>query len=54
MNAFPYYCFAVLVLFHTGTLGKPLFETSNKKDDFSNFFHLNPPVHEDIKGKNIG
>ena len=51
MNKLPNHCFAVLVLFTLGALGQPLGESLNKKDVYSNFFHLNPPVHDDIKGK---
>ena len=51
MKVFPKYCLAVLVLSTLGTVSQTLLETSNEKDVFSNFFHLNPPIHEDIKGK---
>ena len=51
MNRLPNYCFAILVLFTLGALGQPLGESLNTKDVYSNFFHLNPPVNDDIKGK---
>ena len=51
MNRLPNYCFAILVLFTLGALGQPLGESLNKKDVYFNFFHLSPPVHDDIKGK---
>ena len=51
MNRLPNHCFAILVLFTLGALGQPSGESLNKKDVYSNFFHLNPPVHDDIEGK---
>ena len=51
MNRLPNYCFAILVLLTLGALSQPLGESLNKKDVYFNFFHLSPPVHDDIKGK---
>ena len=51
MIRLPKNCLAILVLFTLGALGQPLGESLNKKDVYSNFFHLNPPVHDDVKGK---
>ena len=50
MNRLKNCTFFILVLFAPGTLGQPLGEFSNEKDVFSNIFHLNPPVHDDLKG----